>query len=170
MKKTGLIFFTVVLMATLFTSCLQNNFEPEIPTLAQEQMALKTYLEQIIEQGNDVDTTAQGNYFIVMEEGEGELAKTGDTLTVGYAGYFVDGNLFDASEWHNPTAGTFEFILGNPPMIKGWDEGMLYMNKNKKIQLIIPSENAYGANGSGAIQPYTTLVFVIKMFDIKPLI
>lgn len=169
MKNTKLIVFTLALMATLFTSCLENKYEPEIPTLAQEQMALKTYLDKIIELGNDLDTTALGNYFVVLEEGEGDLAKTGDTLTVGYAGYFVDGNIFDASEWHNPTRGTYEFILGNPPMLKGWDEGMLMMNKNEKIQLIIPSENAYGENGSGAIPPYTTLIFVIKMFDIKPL-
>lgn len=169
MKKNGWIVLTVGLMATLFTSCLLDNYEPEIPTVAQEQMALKSYLNNIISLGSDVDTTAQGNYYVVLEEGAGDYAKSGDTLNVGYAGYFVDGDLFDASEWHNTEDGTYEFILGNPPMIKGWDEGMLLMNKNRKIQLIIPSENAYGASGSGSIPPYSTLIFVIKMVEIKPL-
>lgn len=169
-KNTGLIFGMAIFLVPFFTSCLQNSYEPEVQTPAQEQMALKVYLDGIIANGTDVDTTAMGNYYVVMEEGEGAFAKPGDTLTVGYAGYFIDGNIFDASEWHNPLGGTYQFILGNPPMIPGWDEGIQLMNQNKKIQLIIPSSNAYGENGSGSILPFTTLVFVIKMVEIKPVI
>jgi FKBP-type peptidyl-prolyl cis-trans isomerase len=42
------------------------------------------------------------------------------------------------------------------------------MNKNSKMQFVIPSDLAYGSAGQGVIPPYTTLVFVIKMVDIKP--
>lgn len=170
MRKIGLNFLPVLLLLAFFSSCLKNDDVVEKPTYEGEQIQLKALLDTLIAQGNDVDTTSIGDYYITVEEGEGEFAKTGDTLTVGYAGYFVDGTIFDASEWHNSTDGSYEFILGNPAMIKGWDDGMTVLNKNAKIQLIVPSENAYGMSGSGVIPGYTTLIFVIKMMDIKPIL
>jgi len=53
-------------------------------------------------------------------------------------------------------------------MIKGWDDGMKVINKDAKVQLIIPSEFAYGSEGSGTIPPYSTLIFVVKMMEINP--
>lgn len=103
-----------------------------------------------------------------MENGTGAFPKNGDTLTVGYAGYLINGYPFDASAWHNQTDSTFTFVLGNPAMIKGWDEGMKVINKNAKVQLVIPSDFGYGSTGAGVIPPFNTLVFVIKMKEIKP--
>jgi FKBP-type peptidyl-prolyl cis-trans isomerase len=54
-------------------------------------------------------------------------------------------------------------------MIPGWEDGLQVMNKDSRVQFIIPSELAYGSEGVGAkIPPYQTLIFVIKLFDIKP--
>ena len=130
-------------------------------------MILTNYINTLIANGRDVDTTDLGVYYVVLEEGEGEYAKTGDTLSVGYSGYFVDGTLFDTSNY-NDNNGKFEFVLGGISLIPGWEDAMKVMNKNAKIQFIIPSELAYGSTGQGTIPPYTTLVFVIKMLDIKP--
>ncbi|KAF0237104.1 MAG: FKBP-type peptidylprolyl [Prolixibacteraceae bacterium] len=156
----------IVLTGT-FYSCLKID-ETSVPTRGEEQINLKKYLDDIISRKNDVDTTELGIYYVTMKEGTGAYPKTGDTLTVGYAGYFIDGRLFDTSYWHNQTDSTYTFVLGNPPMIKGWDDGMKVINKNARVQLIIPSDFAYGSAGSGFIQPYQTLVFVIIMKDIKP--
>lgn len=155
-----------VLIGT-FYSCLEINDTTE-PTRGEEQIKLNKYLSDIISRGNDVDTTELGVYYVTMEPGTGAYPKTGDTLTIGYAGYFIDGSLFDASYWHNQTDSTYTFVLGNPPLIQGWDDGMKFINKNARVQLIIPSDFAYGSAGSGFIQPYQTLIFVIVMKDIKP--
>ncbi len=168
MKKFAAIFALVILLFGTGTSCL-NVDETAEPTREEEQMNLKSYIDNLIAKGNDVDTTDLGIYYVTIEEGTGDYPKTGDTLTVGYAAYFSDGYLFDTSIWHNTTDSTYTFVLGNPPLIKGWDDGMKVINKNGRSQLIIPSDFAYGSLGSGIVKPFQTLVFVVSMKDIKPL-
>ena len=167
MRKIGIYFLVGIVLTGLFTSCLKGDDTNE-PSAEEEQLNLKKYLENIITNKHDVDTTALGVYYVTLKEGTGAFPKTGDTLTVGYAGYFPDGYMFDASSWHNQKDSTFNFVLGNPPLIKGWDDGMKVINKNATVQLIIPSDFAYGSTGGGVIPPYQTLVFVVIMKDIKP--
>ena len=167
MKRFGIRFLQGILLVVIFTSCLERS-DSEEATREEEQLTLKKYIDNIISKGNDVDTTDLGIYYVTMDEGTGAFPKTGDTLTVGYAGYFPNGYLFDASMWHNQEDSTYTFVLGNPPMIEGWDDGMKVINKNARVQLIIPSDFAYGSSGGGVIPPYQTLVFVIIMKDIKP--
>ena len=167
MKRIGIYFLIGTVLTVLFTSCLEGNDYSE-PTREEEQLTLNKYLNNIISNKHDVDTTALGVYYVTLKEGTGAFPKTGDTLTVGYAGYFSDGYLFDASSWHNQKDSTFTFVLGNPPLIKGWDDGMKVINKNATVQLIVPSDLAYGSTGAGVIPPYKTLVFVVIMKSIKP--
>jgi FKBP-type peptidyl-prolyl cis-trans isomerase FkpA len=160
----------ILAAATFVSSCLDigNDIE-EKPSEAKEMQLLQTYLDSLLAQGHDIDTTELGVYYVTIEEGEGEFAQPGDTLTVGYAGYFVDGFLFDSTDIHSED-GKMEFVLEDPeepPYIPGWDDGMKVMKKGSKIQMIIPSELAYGSEGQGIIPPYETLIFVVKMFEIK---
>jgi len=158
----------MVLTAGFFlSSCLDINVPENESTEAEELQLLSNYLDAIVAGGNDLDTTDLGVYYVTLQEGEGDYPQNGDTLEVGYAGYFVDGTLFDASDFYEE-GGTFEFILGDPPIFEGWDNGIKVINKNAEVQLIIPSKLAYGGDGSGSIPPYRTLVFVVEMKEIKP--
>ena len=168
--KTKFLFQIVIgLLSVVFmSSCLDMiDEEEQPPTRAEEMQMLNTYLDSLVAQGHDVDTTDLGIYYVEIEEGEGETAQPGDTLVVGYAGYFVDGQMFDSSSYSSED-GKMEFVLENPPFIAGWDSGMKVMNEGSKYQFVIPSEHAYGSGGQGIIPPYSTLIFVVKMFDIKP--
>lgn len=156
-----------VLIAVLVSSCLNTDDDEKIYSAAEERALRGAYIDDLIEKNHDIDTTANGVYYVVIEEGEGEYASEGDSLIVGYAGYFIDGVLFDSSELHFPD-GKMSFVLGEDRMIAGWEEGMKIMNEGAKMQFIIPSELAYGSNGSGKIPPYQTLVFVVKLFEIHP--
>lgn len=165
--KSLVNYISVLFIALAAVSCLDLNDVPE-PTAADEQSKLKEYLDNLEKKGNNIDTTAAGVYYIKMTEGTGEKAKEGDTLTVGYAGYYLNGYVFDASYWHNQVDSTFTFVLGDPPLIKGWEDSMKLMNKNSKYQFVIPSSLAYGSEGSGMIPAYQSLVFVVIMKDLKP--
>ncbi len=167
MKTTGFNFLLVIFFTGIFSSCLKLD-DTEEQSRESEQYDLKKYLGNLISAGNNVDTTSLGVYYLTMENGTGAYPKNGDTLTVGYAGYFINNYLFDASAWHNQVDSTFNFVLGDPPLIRGWDDGMKVINKNAKVQLVLPSDLAYGSMGAGVIPPYQTLVFVIKMKEIKP--
>lgn len=151
----------------LISSCLKDEEERKTYTQAEEIAMRETYLDSLAAKGHDIDTTSNGIYYVEIEEGEGDFAKDGDTITVGYAGYLIDGTLFDTSDWHYED-GEWEFVLGEFNAIDGWDESLKMMNKGSKMEFIIPSELAYGSTGQGSIPPYQTLIFVIKLFDINP--
>jgi FKBP-type peptidyl-prolyl cis-trans isomerase len=53
-------------------------------------------------------------------------------------------------------------------VIAGWVEGLQLMNVGSKFELTIPSNLAYGANGSGpVIGPDATLVFQVELLGIE---
>lgn len=155
------------LIMLLVSSCLKDDEEQKTYSAAEEEILRKNYLENLVEKGHDIDTTANGVYYVVIEEGEGDFAKEGDTITIGYAGYLVDGTMFDASDYHYQE-GKWKFVLGEFNAIEGFDESLMYLNEGAKMEFIIPSEQAYGSQGQGGIPPYQTLIFVIKMFEILP--
>lgn len=99
-------------------------------------------------------------------KGKGKAAKAGDTVSVQYTGVaFSTGEKFDASWDRN--AEPFQFQLGAGMVIPGWDEGVPGMKVGGRRQLTIPSELAYGAQGSPpAIGPDETLIFVVDLVSI----
>lgn len=162
MTRRNLNFLVTLVFAALFISCLQLD-SPEKLSPEKEQDYLQQYLNGLIAKGHNIDTTESGVYYVKINEGIGPYPKPGDTLTVGFAGYFVDGSLFVSSSWDSPSDSSHTFIYGKPAKIKGWDDAMKLLNKNAKAQFIIPSNLAFGSSGQGAVPPYTTLVYVIKM-------
>ena len=102
---------------------------------------------------------------IDIEAGSGEPPETGELVVVHYTGWLSeDGTKFDSSL----DRGTpFEFVLGLGQVITGWDEGLATMNVGGKRRLIIPSELAYGEEGSSSIPPDSELTFDIELLEIK---
>ena len=101
----------------------------------------------------------------VVQEGEGDEAKNGDTVFVHYTGYLINGQVFDSSIGRGQP---IEFILGTGGVIKGWDQGVLGMKVGEKRKLTIPSDLGYGAIGAGgSIPPNATLIFDVEMMKIN---
>jgi FKBP-type peptidyl-prolyl cis-trans isomerase len=108
-------------------------------------------------------TTPTGLTYSVLAEGNGAKPEPGNWVRVNYAGWFTDGQLFDASR---NRGGTFGFTLGNKEVITGWDEGVALMKKGSRYKFTLPPALAYGADGSrGRIPPNSTLVFEIELLD-----
>jgi peptidylprolyl isomerase len=91
-------------------------------------------------------------------EGDGPVAKAGDTVSVHYVGVaFSTGEEFDAS-WNRGTP--LKFQLGVGQVIAGWDQGVQGMKVGGRRQLVIPAHLAYGDRGAGGrIGPGETLIF-----------
>ncbi|WNO75569.1 FKBP-type peptidyl-prolyl cis-trans isomerase [Streptomyces sp. AM8-1-1] len=99
-------------------------------------------------------------------EGEGPVAKAGDTVKVHYVGVaFSTGEEFDAS-WNRGTP--LQFQLGAGQVIAGWDEGVQGMKVGGRRQLTIPAHLAYGDRGAGGgvIAPGETLIFVCDLVGV----
>ncbi len=110
-------------------------------------------------------TTASGLQIKTLAVGTGDKAVAGKTAVVHYTGWLLDGTKFDSSV----DRGTpFEFALGAGRVIKGWDEGVATMNVGGKVELIIPPDLAYGAQGAGGVIPANaTLKFEVELLDLK---
>lgn len=103
----------------------------------------------------------------ILKEGNGDSAKTGDTVTVNYTGTLENGIVFDSSL--NPGRTPFQFTLGQNRVIQGWESGILGMKTGEKRKLTIPPELAYGSNGRPpVIPPNATLIFEVELLKINP--
>lgn len=111
---------------------------------------------------DEVEVTASGLQYEVLEAGDGEKPDAGSTVRTHYRGSLIDGTEFDSSYSRNePT----EFPVGG--VIAGWTEALQLMPVGSKWKLYIPYQLAYGANGAGgAIGPYQALVFEIELLAI----
>ena len=99
-------------------------------------------------------------------KGKGSVATAGDQLQVNYVGVsHKTGKEFDSSF---KTGQPFQFELGAGMVIPGWDQGVEGMRVGGRRKLTIPSDLAYGPQGSPpAIGPNETLVFVIDLLEIQ---
>lgn len=110
-------------------------------------------------------TTPSGLIIDELNLGEGEEAKTGDTVRVHYTGWLTDGSKFDSSV---DRAEPFDFPLGRGYVIRGWDEGVAGMRVGGRRKLTIPADLGYGARGAGGvIPPNATLVFEVELLAVR---
>ena len=118
-----------------------------------------------VELGANAVTTDSGLRYEDLVVGEGAAAQSGNTVTVHYTGWLVDGTKFDSSV---DAGQPFEFQLGAGRVIAGWDEGVAGMQVGGKRKLVIPSELGYGAEGaSGVIPANAVLIFEVELLAIK---
>jgi FKBP-type peptidyl-prolyl cis-trans isomerase len=82
-------------------------------------------------------------------------------VRVHYEGTLTDGTVFDSSYARGEPA---EFPLSG--VISGWTEGIQLMSEGAKYKFYIPSDLAYGSNGSGPIPPYSPLIFEVELIAV----
>jgi len=98
----------------------------------------------------------------ILGEGTGDKeVKSGDKISVHYTGTLLDGTKFDSSLDRGQP---FTFTIGLNQVIQGWEQGLLEMKVGEKRRLVIPSDLAYGEQGSGSlISPNAVLVFEVEL-------
>ncbi|GGK04971.1 FKBP-type peptidyl-prolyl cis-trans isomerase [Luteimonas terricola] len=110
-----------------------------------------------------VVTTGSGLQYMVLRQGSGPRPTADTQVRVHYEGTLLDGTVFDSSYERNDPA---TFGLGQ--VIAGWTEGLQLMPVGAKYRFWIPSELAYGRNGSpGGIPPNSTLVFDVELLQLR---
>jgi FKBP-type peptidyl-prolyl cis-trans isomerase FkpA len=139
-----------------------------------EKANLTAYLS-----ANKITTKAlpSGLIFIQNKAGNGAKAEKGKTVSVNYTGTLLDGKMFDTSVEEMARKGNIydpnrkfkpiEFPLGQGQVIPGWDEAIQMMKVGEKATILLPSDIAYGPNGSGPIPPFSTLKFEVELVGVK---
>ena len=110
-----------------------------------------------------VITTDSGLQYKSLVAGNGAKPSKSDRVKVHYRGTLIDGTVFDSSYDRGEP-----IVFPVTGVIAGWIEGLQLMNVGSKFELTIPSQLAYGANGSGpAIGPDATLIFEVELLGIE---
>jgi len=162
--KKHLIMATAA-MAVVFSACAgktdtaktDTEATPATETAAPEETAT------VAVDTTGYTTTATGLMYKEIKPGTGNQPGATDVVTVHYTGKHLDGTTFDSSvERGEPTS----FPLNR--VIPGWTEGVQLMKVGAKYQFIIPSDLAYGPQGTpgGPIKPDETLYFEVELISI----
>ncbi|MDE7159769.1 MAG: FKBP-type peptidyl-prolyl cis-trans isomerase [Muribaculaceae bacterium] len=111
------------------------------------------------------DVTASGLKYAVVTEGTGASPKATDAVEVHYTGRLLDGTVFDSSIERGET---ITFPLQG--VIKGWTEGLQLMKEGGTTVFYIPSDLAYGEQGTpgGPIPPNAPLIFEVQLIKVNP--
>lgn len=95
-----------------------------------------------------------------LRSGKGAKPNPKSRIQVRYIGLLADGRLFDESQtpqWYRLDS-----------VIAGWRTAIAAMPVGAHWRLVIPSAQAYGAEGVGdLIPPYAPLVFELELLDTK---
>lgn len=105
-----------------------------------------------------VQVTPSGLQYKIISEGNDVKPAAVDTVWARYKGTLLDGTVFDESD---PEGDAVKFVLNR--VIKGWTEGMQLIGEGGEIELYIPSDLAYGQNGTQGIEPNSTLIFNVSL-------
>jgi FKBP-type peptidyl-prolyl cis-trans isomerase len=142
----------------------RRQAEAEAERIAQAQSNLevgRAYMEEM-SANEEVQTTASGLQYIVLEPGEGDNPVAADSVEVHYEGRLVDGTVFDSSFERGQTV-----TFGLTQVIPGWTEGLQLMKPGAKYKFIIPPELGYGEGGAGqTIGPNATLLFDVELIAV----
>ncbi|KAK3986687.1 hypothetical protein QBC44DRAFT_134038 [Cladorrhinum sp. PSN332] len=95
--------------------------------------------------------------------GTGRTVKNGDRVGMRYIGKLQNGKVFDSNKKGAP----FSFKIGKGEVIKGWDIGIAGMAVGGERRLTIPAHLAYGSRAIPGIPANSTLIFDVKLIEIK---
>jgi FKBP-type peptidyl-prolyl cis-trans isomerase FklB len=120
------------------------------------------FLADNLKTNKELSVTKSGLQIQVLKQGAGKSPGKTDTVKVHYTGTFVDGRIFDSSVQRKEPA---EFPVNR--VIPGWSEALQKMKVGDKWKIFIPSELAYGEDGSPpVIPPNSVLVFEVELLEI----
>lgn len=128
------------------------------PTPPQSEAALEKEHRFLAEEKTrpGVRELADGILLTELTPGTGAKAGPNGKVQVLYIGRLPDGTVFDQNtqpQW---------FSLDS--VISGWRSALQNMPVGAKWRLVIPSAQAYGADGAGdLIEPFTPLVFEVEL-------
>jgi FKBP-type peptidyl-prolyl cis-trans isomerase len=127
--------------------------------IEQEQNIISNFVAGSLDFSQD--TT--GLWFSYIDQNEQEIKPTlGDTIYGWFKGTDLNNNLIEEL----PIEGQ-QIILGEDNLIEGVEYGFLMMYEGEMIQLVVPSSLGYGIQGSENVEPYTPLLYELRLDSIK---
>jgi len=148
-----------------FMAKIQAKYKAEMDKLAAKNKAEGDAFLAKNKSAAGVKTTASGLQYQVISQGSGARPGPNDTVEINYTGSFIDGQVFDASDKHNPPGPASIPLNG---VIPGFREGLQLMQVGGHYKLFIPANLAYGAEPQPPMPPNATLIFDVTLVKTAP--
>lgn len=161
---------------------MSDYFAEEEARVAAMKEMQEAFATELLQQVDSAETLPSGLKVMPLRAGSEERPKTGQRVLINYAGWLMDGTLFDTSEAQIAEQfGKFEELnqlhrgdfspsqmMFSPDsrLIPGFKEAMLGLSVGEKVRVFIPSHLGYGPQGSGPIPPNSDLVFDLELVGI----
>jgi FKBP-type peptidyl-prolyl cis-trans isomerase len=174
-------FFTCLCCTLFCVSCGSNRidgtFQPatqnkpkedDTPYIAYNQKGIALENENINlflkRYGWQPDVTPTGLRIEILQNGNGELLKTGNKVTLKYETKLLSGELVYSSK----TDSVKNFVIDKSEEITGLHEAAKMLKMSSKARLIIPSYLAYGLAGDGNyIVGRQPLIMIVEVVDVQ---
>ena len=112
----------------------------------------------------DMVATGTGMRYQIIQKGEGEQIRPGQTVVMEYMLRNIMGDVIYWSE----NDGVMTFDVGCGDVVSGLDEAVGYLHKGDVAKIIVPSHLGYGLLGDQKDIPgRATLIYVVKIIDVK---
>lgn len=99
-----------------------------------------------------------GLYYVIEDEGTGKNISLISDVTLSYKGYTTNGEVFD-------TTGDDLTSFNLQNVIRGFAEGLSYLNEGGKATLLIPAHLGYGSKDHGNILAGSVLIFEVEVYS-----
>ncbi|HZH74320.1 MAG TPA: FKBP-type peptidyl-prolyl cis-trans isomerase, partial [Mariniphaga sp.] len=167
MQKLTIQLITIpsVILFLLLVSCDKENIEQR--TFETEQAELDNKLKQLENQKFNIDTITNGLYYIIRKPGEGANLQEGDECTISYRAFLLNGTKIEDSYEIFPSGGKWTFKYKPEHAVEGLLTGLAFMNKGADYEFYIASDFAYGSEGANNVPPFSTIIYQVKMEEIK---
>jgi FKBP-type peptidyl-prolyl cis-trans isomerase len=170
LRKSALSYFAFVVLTALTLVVFSNATaaEPDAGFAEQDAREREAALAFAKTRGLDLSKAVEsesGLWSLVIDEGQGPLAKAEDTVTAHCTGWLADGTKF----WSSHDGKDSPMVNGVSGFVKGFTEGLQTMKAGGKSLLIFPGRLGYGPSGNpGAkIPANATLVFEVELIGIQ---
>lgn len=150
---------------------------------AEEQLGKDTVAIDAYLAGKSIEAQKlpSGIRYVISKPGKGPAAESGQTVSVHYAGYMLDGTYFDTSLREKAQEeGLFDpareaqngyepyiVTIDQTSVIPGWHEALKVLNEGAEGTFYIPSTLAYGPRANNKIKANSVLVFDLQLVDIQ---
>ena len=132
---------------------------------AEEPATIEAYLKanKLI-----VKPESNGMYILKDKKGTGKGVNESDSVEVEFTGRLLDGTIVDQSN-HGPERTSYFVAFKKESSLQGVEDMLAKMKEGEEVTVLFPSSLAYGKHQKGIlIEPYTPLLFDIKVVKVKP--
>lgn len=134
----------------------------------------------IAENEIEAESYPNGLYYIQIEENNGKIPNSSSQVQFHFTRKYLDGTVIETSVDGDP----IQLYLGNNNLVKGLEDGILFMREGETAEFIMPSRLAFGksvqvipqqlremwaenGNISPLTKPYSPVIYEIELITVN---